>query len=154
MGLAADPLKIARGSGKRIDTINTDDVLAVLKPIWLKKSETASRVLGRIEKVLDAAKAKGLDATTIRLGSAAILTTFCQGPPSQLAATMLPCPTRKSSPSSRSCAMGKRSRCRDDQHPQRKVKALDEMARFQFAHSGDVWGRFVDDGQTRSITET
>ena len=36
-----------------------DDVLAVLKLIWTTKAETASRVRGRIEKVLDAAKAKG-----------------------------------------------------------------------------------------------
>jgi integrase len=45
--------------GKPVDTIATDDVLAVLKPIWTTKAETASRVRGRIEKVLDAAKAKG-----------------------------------------------------------------------------------------------
>jgi integrase len=44
---------------KPVDTIATDDVLAVLKPIWITKAETASRVRGRIEKVLDAAKAKG-----------------------------------------------------------------------------------------------
>jgi integrase len=44
---------------KPVDTILTDDVLAVLKPIWTEKSETASRVRGRIEKILDAAKAKG-----------------------------------------------------------------------------------------------
>jgi integrase len=44
---------------KPVDTIGTDDVLAVLKPIWTTKAETASRVRGRIEKVLDAAKAKG-----------------------------------------------------------------------------------------------
>jgi integrase len=44
---------------KPVDTIGTDDVLAVLKPIWTVKPETASRVRGRIEKVLDAAKAKG-----------------------------------------------------------------------------------------------
>ena len=44
---------------KPIDTIVTDDVLAALKPIWTKKAETASRVRGRIEKVLDAAKARG-----------------------------------------------------------------------------------------------
>ncbi|WLB89652.1 tyrosine-type recombinase/integrase [Bradyrhizobium japonicum] len=44
---------------KPVDTITTDDVLAVLKPIWSTKAETASRVRGRIEKVLDAAKAKG-----------------------------------------------------------------------------------------------
>jgi integrase len=43
-----------------VDTIATDDVLAVLRPIWTTKAETASRVRGRIEKVLDAAKAKGL----------------------------------------------------------------------------------------------
>jgi integrase len=44
---------------KPVDTITTADVLSVLKPIWTTKSETASRLRGRIEKVLDAAKAKG-----------------------------------------------------------------------------------------------
>ncbi len=43
-----------------IDRITTDDVLAVLKPIWSTKPETASRCRGRIERVLDAAKAKGM----------------------------------------------------------------------------------------------
>ena len=42
-----------------VDTVSTDDVLSVLKPKWTEKPETASRVRGRIEKVLDAAKAKG-----------------------------------------------------------------------------------------------
>ena len=46
-------------SNKPVDTVTTDDVLAILKPIWTTKPETASRVRGRIEKVLDAAKAKG-----------------------------------------------------------------------------------------------
>jgi integrase len=50
----AAPLK-----DRPVDTIGTDDVLAVLKPIWTDKAETASRVRGRIEKILDAAKAKG-----------------------------------------------------------------------------------------------
>lgn len=45
---------------KAIADINTDDVLAVLTPIWTTKGETASRLRGRIEKVLNAAKAKGL----------------------------------------------------------------------------------------------
>ncbi|MFG1418908.1 integrase arm-type DNA-binding domain-containing protein [Xanthobacter sp. V0B-10] len=40
--------------------ITTDDVLAILRPIWVAKNETASRVRGRIEAVLDAAKAQGL----------------------------------------------------------------------------------------------
>jgi integrase len=42
------------------DKITTDDVLSVLKPIWNTKPETASRLRGRIERVLDAAKAQGL----------------------------------------------------------------------------------------------
>jgi integrase len=52
-----------RSSGigdKKLDEITTDNVLGVLKPIWLTKPETASRLRGRIERVLDAAKAKGL----------------------------------------------------------------------------------------------
>ena len=44
---------------KPIAEIDTDAVVEVLKPIWLTKPETASRVRGRIERVLDAAKAKG-----------------------------------------------------------------------------------------------
>jgi integrase len=40
--------------------ITTNDVLSVLKPLWNEKPETASRLRGRIERVLDAAKAQGL----------------------------------------------------------------------------------------------
>jgi integrase len=43
-----------------INEIETDQVLKVLQPIWSKVPETASRVRGRIENVLDAAKARGL----------------------------------------------------------------------------------------------
>lgn len=46
--------------GKALDQITTDDMLAVLQPIWLTKPETAGRVRGRIERILDAAKARGL----------------------------------------------------------------------------------------------
>jgi integrase len=45
---------------KRLADIETDDVLSCLKPIWQAKAETASRVRGRIERVLDAAAARGL----------------------------------------------------------------------------------------------
>ena len=45
---------------KPVTAITMDDVLAVLRPIWTKKAETAKRVRGRIEKILDAAKARGL----------------------------------------------------------------------------------------------
>jgi integrase len=44
---------------RRIDAIGTEDVLEVLQPIWSKLPETAQRLRGRIENVLDAAKAKG-----------------------------------------------------------------------------------------------
>jgi integrase len=43
-----------------VDQISTDDVVSVLKPLWNEKPETASRLRGRIEHVLDAAKAQGL----------------------------------------------------------------------------------------------
>ncbi|MCA8503725.1 integrase arm-type DNA-binding domain-containing protein [Burkholderia multivorans] len=40
--------------------IDTDLVRRVLEPIWLTKNETASRLRGRIENVLDWAKVRGL----------------------------------------------------------------------------------------------
>ena len=43
-----------------VDKIVTDEVLSVLKPLWNDKPETGSRLRGRIERVLDAAKAQGL----------------------------------------------------------------------------------------------
>jgi integrase len=43
-----------------VDKVGTDDVLSVLKTLWNLKPETASRLRGRIERVLDAAKAQGL----------------------------------------------------------------------------------------------
>jgi integrase len=39
--------------------IDTSHILAVLDPIWRTKSETASRVRGRIEVILDAEKVRG-----------------------------------------------------------------------------------------------
>lgn len=42
-----------------VDEIDTEAVLSVLQPIWGKKPETAARLRGRIEAVLDAARAKG-----------------------------------------------------------------------------------------------
>jgi len=44
---------------KPVDEITTADVLAILRPIWQTIPETASRVRGRIENVLDAAKVQG-----------------------------------------------------------------------------------------------
>lgn len=42
-----------------VTQIGTDDVLAVLRPIWMDRPETAKRLRGRIERVLDMAKALG-----------------------------------------------------------------------------------------------
>ncbi|WP_288901571.1 site-specific integrase [uncultured Sneathiella sp.] len=42
---------------KLVDTIETNDILEILKPIWTTKTETAKRVQARIENVLDFATA-------------------------------------------------------------------------------------------------
>jgi integrase len=42
-----------------VDEIDTEAVLGVLKPLWVEKPETAARLRGRIEAVLNAAKAQG-----------------------------------------------------------------------------------------------
>lgn len=44
---------------KPVSEVSTSDVLAVLRPIWREKPETASRLRGRIERILDAAKVEG-----------------------------------------------------------------------------------------------
>jgi integrase len=42
-----------------VTEIRTGHVLKILEPIWKAKPETASRVRGRVETILDAAKARG-----------------------------------------------------------------------------------------------
>ena len=43
-----------------VHSITTEDILAVLTPIWNRTPETAERLRGRLEKVLDAAKVENL----------------------------------------------------------------------------------------------
>jgi integrase len=43
-----------------VDEVDTTAVLATLQPLWQAKPETASRLRGRIEAVLDAARVQGL----------------------------------------------------------------------------------------------
>lgn len=50
----AEPIR-----AKRVDEITTQDVLKVLEALWKRVPETDERLRGRIENVLDAAKAKG-----------------------------------------------------------------------------------------------
>src|SRR3984893_3360509 len=45
---------------KPVDTIDTAAVLSILQPVWNRIPETASRLRGRAEAVLDYAKAHGL----------------------------------------------------------------------------------------------
>ena len=42
-----------------VASVNVDDITNVLEPIWQEKTETASRLRGRIESVLDFATARG-----------------------------------------------------------------------------------------------
>lgn len=42
---------------KRVDAIDTENILKILSPIWTTKTETAKRVQGRIECILDFAAA-------------------------------------------------------------------------------------------------
>ncbi|WP_342587321.1 phage integrase central domain-containing protein [Pseudaminobacter soli (ex Li et al. 2025)] len=44
---------------KAVAEITTHDVLAVLTTIWQPKAETASRIRGRVERLLDFAQVKG-----------------------------------------------------------------------------------------------
>jgi integrase len=48
-----------RIGSKPVDAVATEDVLAILSPIWSTKTETAKRVQGRIENILDYAAAHG-----------------------------------------------------------------------------------------------
>jgi integrase len=45
---------------KRLDAIDMEDILEILKPIWNTKTETASRLRGRIEWILAAATTRKL----------------------------------------------------------------------------------------------
>jgi integrase len=47
-----------------LDAIETPEILDILEPIWRTKSETASRVRGRIERILAAAAVRGLRPAT------------------------------------------------------------------------------------------
>lgn len=45
---------------KSVDQLTTEDLVALLKPLWHTKPETAQRLRTRIEKVMDGAKVRGL----------------------------------------------------------------------------------------------
>ncbi|WP_425441001.1 phage integrase central domain-containing protein [Sphingomonas palmae] len=74
------------------------NVLQVLQPLWQRTPETAERLRGRIENVLDAAKAKGCGRAIIRLaGAATWINRYPNGSSLVVATTqrcrMRPCPS-------------------------------------------------------------
>jgi integrase len=45
--------------GNPINAIDTDEIVKIIRPIWIEKHETATRLLDRIQGVLDYAKVQG-----------------------------------------------------------------------------------------------
>ena len=50
----------SRSDRCQIDEVDTEKILKILRPLWLRIPETAARLRGRIENVIDAARARGL----------------------------------------------------------------------------------------------
>ena len=61
-----------------VSEIGTNDVLAVLRPIWESKCETAARLRGRIERVLARATVRGTAPARIPLRGAGIYRKRCR----------------------------------------------------------------------------
>jgi hypothetical protein len=78
---------------KRCDEVDTKDILAILQPIWTKKADTASRVRGRLERVLDAATRRGCVLGRIPLDCVAISTRCCPSNSACSGDIMQRCPT-------------------------------------------------------------
>ena len=80
---------------KPVDEVATDDVLRVLEPIWNTIPERASRLRGRIETVMDAARARGhtTPTTPIQPDGRATSPSSCRSPRSSAVGTTPPCPT-------------------------------------------------------------
>jgi hypothetical protein len=79
-----------------VGAIDTSLVIKVLEPIWTKKIETASRVRGRVEAVLNWAKANGMRDRARRNG-AGISTSSCRlGPRHATCAIIQHCRTLRS----------------------------------------------------------
>jgi hypothetical protein len=82
-----------------VASITTTDIVDIIRPMWAEKRETAMRLRGRIEKVLDAAKVKGQRTGDNPRAGAATLSWSCR----RKSAGRAPCAT------TRPC---QRSKCR------------------------------------------
>jgi Arm DNA-binding domain len=85
--------------GRPVDTIAIDDVLAVLKPIWTTKAETASRVRGGSKRFWTPLRPK--DSAWVRtLPDGAVIWTTCYRDRRSWRGAITPrCPMRMSPPS-------------------------------------------------------
>ena len=93
-----------------VAAVDTGLVLKVVEAIWSKKPETASRVRGRIEVVLDWAKVRGYRDGENPARGAAISTICCrQSPRSGRSSTTPRYPMRKSARSWRRCVSSRAS---------------------------------------------
>ena len=78
-----------------VNRVSVADVLLVLKPHWQRAPETAGRLRGGIEAVLDAAKAKGLRSGENPAAWKGNLKHLLRRGPSSRAAIMRRCLTRR-----------------------------------------------------------
>jgi Arm DNA-binding domain len=78
-----------------VDAIDTEAVFSILKPLWARAPETASRLRGRIDRLWTPPRRADTSAATrpIRRVGAAIWISCCQSAPSSRAATTRPCLT-------------------------------------------------------------
>lgn len=93
-----------------VQAIDTALVMKVLEPIWTVKPETAARLRGRIEAVLDWAKVRGYRTGENPATGADTLTTSCpHGGRSPRSSITPPCRPPRSLPSLPTCASRKAS---------------------------------------------
>ena len=76
-----------------VQSIDTALVMKIIEPLWSKKPETASRLRGRIEAVLDWATVRGFRQVRIRHAGVVISTSCCRrAPRCARSSPMLRCP--------------------------------------------------------------
>ena len=82
-------------NNKPVDTVTTDDVLAILKPIWTIKPKRPRGYGAGSKRYWTLRRPKASERARTRRGGAAILTTCYRAPPSFLAAITPQCPTTR-----------------------------------------------------------
>jgi hypothetical protein len=78
-----------------VPDVDTEAVLKVLRPVWNVKKESAQRVRGRIEAILNAAKAEGSEPVRTRRFGAVTLTRCLLGAANRTSSTIPRCPMKR-----------------------------------------------------------